>query len=321
MSVYARKNRDGGITMFTFVKSIELPQDIPISTPISFAFLDHRLFLVKKINGWWDIVGGKIEKLEDYIAALNREALEEGGVDIHSHTLIGYVRADTTGDQGIFPPSSILPVTYSHIRKVHRPFIPNREVLARELVKRDEVEGYLASRDDAGQLLQMALYAFEVMRAAAYQYEFVYHADIVDNTKDVQTTQAAALVRNEKGSYYAVRENGSQKFLLPGGGCRIDEKGDDCVRREIREELGIATGVLHSLGAVHVRMHDEQCALLSEVLHRRYLFEITEVPQIPIDSEVEEYIALPIDELMSVVEHLKNENGPKIRATLEERYS
>jgi 8-oxo-dGTP pyrophosphatase MutT (NUDIX family) len=320
MNIYTRKNGDGCTTTFTFVKSEELPKNIPISTPISFTFLDHRLLLVKKINGWWDIVGGKIEKGEDYLATLNREAVEEGGVDIHAHTLIGYVRADTIGNTGIFPSLSILPVTYAHIKKVRHPFIPNREVLARELVKRDEVEEFLASSDDAGQLLQMALYAFEVMRAAAYQYEFVYRADISDDMKDVQTTQAAALVRDGKGSYCAVREKGSQKFLLPGGGCKIDEKGDDCVLREIREELGIVAGVVHSLGAVHVRMSDEQGTLLSEALHRRYFLEITEAPHIPTDSEIEECVALPIDELMSVVEHLKNENGPKIRTILEDRY-
>ena len=320
MNVYTQKNEDGGTTTFTFVKSRELPRNISISTPISFAFLDHRLLLVKKTNGWWDIVGGKVEKGEDYIATLNREASEEGGVDIHAHTLVGYVHADTEGDHGIFPSPSILPVTYAHIKKVNHPFMPNHEVLERELVKLDEVGAYLASRDDAGQLLQMAQYAFEVMRSTTYQYEFIYHADITDDIKDIQTTQAAALVRNVAGSYYAVREIGSQKFLLPGGGCHIDEEGDDCVWREIREELEITTGVSHSLGVVHVRMSDEQGTVLSETLHRRYLFEITEVPHIPLGSEIEEYVAMPIDELMSVAEHLKNENGPKIKVVLGERY-
>lgn len=312
-----RRNENGGMTTFTFVKATELPSNVPISTPLSFAFLDHRLLLVKKANGWWDIVGGKMEGGEDYLMALDREAEEEGGVQIHAHTLVGYVRAETKGDPGRFPPVSLLPVTYAHIKKMSHAFVPTREVLARDLVKLDEIEQYLSSREDAGQLLHMARYAFEQEGLVPYQHQFLYSPEVSADISNIPTTQAAALVRGADGKYYAVREKGSKKWLLPGGGCRLSEGGEACVRREILEEMGISDGALHSLGAIRVRVLNSQGMLLSESLHRRYLFETATVPVVPPKSEIEECAALSLDELVAHVEHLKNENGPKIRAAAE----
>ena len=61
---------------FEFHEGDDFPKYIPISTPLTFAFLGTDLVLTEKKTGKWDILGGKMEEGEDWISALKRESLE-----------------------------------------------------------------------------------------------------------------------------------------------------------------------------------------------------------------------------------------------------
>lgn len=89
------------VTEFEFFPSDSLPKEIPISTPLTFAFMGQDLVLTKKKNGWWDILGGKVRNGESWQNALKREAYEEAGVAIDDINVIGYVKAVILGKQGI----------------------------------------------------------------------------------------------------------------------------------------------------------------------------------------------------------------------------
>ena len=121
MNSYIKKdNKTGTEVEFKFIPSSVIPLDIPLSTPLTFAFAGQNVLLVKKrLNDWWDVVGGKIEKNESYIETIKREALEEGGVEIDNIILIGYVLATNIGAfNPKFAQRTVLPVTISFIKKV-----------------------------------------------------------------------------------------------------------------------------------------------------------------------------------------------------------
>lgn len=316
MSKYTKKNRDGNLTEFEFIPSLDLPDNIPISTPLTFCFGGQSVLLVKKPNGWWDIPGGKMENNESYIDTIKRETIEEGGVEIDNIKLIGYILATNhKSEKSTFPFQTLLPVTVSFIKSVNWFFVPSKEIFSRDLVKRSEVKDFLNTRSDNGQLMSVYEYVIEFLDSQNLKYEFEYKTENLYLYDHLPITQACAFIMNGSGKFYAVRERGSRKYLLPGGGCHIYETGEECVRREALEELGIEIEDLVLLGMIIVRIFDGNHRILSESLQYRYFtktkFNMDDLEN-RVDFEIEEVIEVSLDELEEKVEHLKNQNGPAL---------
>lgn len=314
------KKDNNTVTKFTFYSSDVLPEGIPISTPLTFPFVGQNLLIVKKDNNWWDILGGKLEKGENYIDALKRESLEEGGVEVDDFILIGYILAESLSNEknNQYPPRTVLPVTISFVKKIYKNFKPNHEVKDRDMIKKSELKNYFSSREDNGQLEGIALIAFNFIKSDIFQYSFEFLTQNFEQYEGLPITQANIFVRNlATGKFIVVREFGETTFFLPGGGCRIHESGEECANRELIEETGIENAFLKLIGIISVKMFKEDKKVLSQFLQMRYL---TSVPKFSNftkngfgnDGEIEEIIELDLEDMLSTVEHLKNPNGKMI---------
>ncbi len=317
MNKFVKKNNDGTSVCFDFFQSKVLPKDIPISTPLTFAFGGQNVLVVKKQNDWWDIVGGKMEGDETYIDTIKREAFEEGGVRVDDISLVGYVLA-TNFDDKIMKVNTVLPITMSFIKAVDWNFAPTYEVKIRDLVNTTLAKEYFSAREDNGQLLSIFEYVISVFDEQNYRYEFEYVTENFGLYSNLPTTQACVFIMNRNLNFYAVREHDSKRFLLPGGGCHLYESGEECAIREIKEELQIDVESLTLFGVVIFRILNGQHKILSESLQMRYFARYESDKNLTtnvLNYEIAEIKEVPIDQL-GIIEHMKNSNAPAILASL-----
>ncbi len=319
MSKFAKKNKDGTTVYFEFFQDTTLPGSIPISTPLTFAFAGQNVLLVEKQNGWWDIVGGKMEGNETYVETIKREAFEEGGVRVDDIFLVGYVLATNVDDKSI-ETNTVLPITISFIKGIDWNFIPTYEVKSRNLVKTQVAREYLSARADNRQLLEIFEYVITVLEKQNYRYDFEYVTKDFGLYSHLPITQSCVFIMNRSMNFYAVREHDSDRFLLPGGGCNLNESGEECVAREVREELGISVESLTLFGIVIVRIFNDQSKILSESLQMRYFAKYDSdkaFDTYKTNYEIAEIIEVSMDQL-GIVEHMKNSNAPDILSSLKE---
>ncbi|MEA1929909.1 MAG: NUDIX domain-containing protein [Patescibacteria group bacterium] len=301
-------------TEFEFVVADKLPEDALISTPLTFAFVGRNLVLVEKKNGWWDIIGGKIEAGETWVEALKREAREEAGILIDHIRVVGYVAAQNTGDTSgdIFPVENILPVTMSFAQEIYDDSLAD-DVVRRELFKRSEVGAILNKREDNGQLSEMFDHVVDSYDKRGFTYEFEYVEGETRELDKMPKTQAMVFVKTNKG-FLVVRDEGEGHYSLPGGGCYLNESGEECARREVLEEAQCRMGPLKLLGTVIARVQ-ERGYTLSESRHLRYLATATEMGDfIPLKDglEIAERKEVGIDFLQKNTRVLNNATGMEI---------
>ncbi len=97
----------------------EIPEDVNITTPFTFPFSENnQVLLIFDKHGWWNPLGGHIEGEETWPEAMEREAKEEGGVEITEPKLFGYMTIEHNDESSPYPPKSVLPFTYSTIIKM-----------------------------------------------------------------------------------------------------------------------------------------------------------------------------------------------------------
>lgn len=265
------KEENGVKSEFTFAKSKTLPDNIDISTPITFAFIGQNLVVVEKSNGWWDIVGGKIEVGESWEDALKREAKEEAGVEIDHIEIVGYVHAKNEGDVSSinFPKENILPVSTSFVKKIDKNW-QRRETLNRDALQKDEVKKLFKLRRDNNQLLDIFSYVLDEYNCRQYEYKFEYFSG--DNHDDYPNTQSVTFVR-VNGEFIVVKEKESEIFSLPGGGCHMDETSIDCAIRETMEEAQVSIKNIQKIGVVIVSVIQNR-VVLSTSMQTRYLADV-----------------------------------------------
>lgn len=142
-----------------FHPSFILPSNIFISTPLTFPENDKGLLLTFDKNGWWNPLGGHIEGEESWQETLQREAQEEGGVEIDNIKVFGYVKVENLTGQKFseFPPVSQIPLTTSHITKYQEEWTP-LETTSRQFFSPEETYEALKIRTDNGQMLQIYSY-------------------------------------------------------------------------------------------------------------------------------------------------------------------
>ena len=318
---YIKRNKNS-YTKFTYFSEKSFPKNIPISTPLTFAFAGENLILTKKKNGWWDILGGKIEGREAWEDALKREAVEEAGVEIDFIEVVGYVLAENVGDKNetVFEGKTILPITISFVQKINENWIP-LETLEREIFNRKEALKVLAERDDDGQLIEITKDIFEFFKNQKYQYDFKYiSANSKKDFSEILTTQTMTFVLSENKKFYLVKDFGEDFYSLLGGGCFLKENNEECVRREITEEAQFEVDNLTLLGTVLVDVKKGDL-VLSKTKQLRYLAKAKDVFDFKDDErkEIEERILVDFDFMKQNVKLLKNKTGQEILKDLKNK--
>ncbi len=308
------KENNGVKTEFEFFLSGDggLDDNLPVSTPITFAFIGQNLILLEKDNDWWDVPGGKIESGETWKNALKREALEEAGILIDDIDVVGYIKAKNSGESK-FDKENILPVTISFVKEVKNTPLAS-EVVQRQALKRSEAKELLNKRGDNGQLSEVFDYVIDFYDSQNYEYEFEYFEGENKNLLKLPKTQAMVFVEHKKNTFFAVRDFDEKHYSLPGGGCYMDETDEGCARREVREEAQCDIVDIKLLGTVVVRVK-KKGKILSESRQLRYLAKSKNVEHfIPEEdgSEVIERREVDLDFLANNTKILNNETGKNI---------
>lgn len=317
--------KEGITTEYEFFRSSFLPDEFPVSTPITFAFIGQNLVTVKKQNGWWDVVGGKLEAGETWIDALRREAKEEAGILIENIDVVGYILAKNSGDEKSlkenlkFPETNILPVTVSFVKEVDKNW-EKRETLERDALERSEAKKLFLQRGDNGQLAEIFDHIVEYYDDQKYDYSFEYSRE-KSLFENYPNTQSVVFVKTKENEFILAQEEHATSFSLPGGGCHMDEKAIDCAIRETREEAQVDIKNIEMLGAVIVRVI-KGGVTLSISTQSRYLADVENITEfIPQKNGFETIArkAVPFDFLQKEVKLLKNKTGDEILVDLKNR--
>lgn len=157
-SLYILKN--GGVRAETlFLPSDKLPGDIPVSTPLTFPFYKNKVYLCLDKTGWWNPLGGHINKGETWQEAVTREAREEAGVIVDNIRTVGYVHVKHSTDVAdqVHPTESIIPITVSKVVK----YLSNwqrHETRERGIFTPKEAVELFKKRNDNDQMLEIFEY-------------------------------------------------------------------------------------------------------------------------------------------------------------------
>ncbi len=318
---YTKRNKSS-YTKFTYFPEKSFPKNIPISTPLTFAFAGENLILTKKKNGWWDILGGKIEGRETWEDALKREAVEEAGVEIDFIEVVGYVLAENFGDKNetVFEGKTILPITMSFVQKIVRDWNP-LETLGREMFNRKEALKELSKRKDDGQLVEIAKDVFNFFKKQKKIYDFKYFPTKKQkNFSEIITTQTMTFVVSCDKKFYLVKDFGEDFYSLPGGGCFLNESDEESAKREIMEEAQCEVESLELLGTVLVEVKRKDL-VLSRTKQLRYIAQAKEVFDFKDDErrEIEERILADFDFMKNNVRLLRNKTGEDILEDLKNK--
>ncbi len=297
-------------TEYEFVLSDTLPKDLPILTPITFAFIGMNVVLVQKQNDWWDVIGGKIENSENWKEALKRGSKEEAGVNIDDIEIVGYVLVKNS-KSGRFSKDNILPVTMSFVKEVLSIDLAP-DVKKREAYKISEAKEVLNARKDNGQLLEIFGYVVKHYELQDYEFEFEYVKAEDSGFARLPITQVMVFVRDSDGLFIAVRDEGEGHYSLPGGGCYVDEAGEDCAQREVREEAQCQIKDLELLGNVIVKVQKDG-KILSKSRQARYFARLDTCSEfIPNKFEIAERRFVDLNFLSKNTRVLNNDTGKDI---------
>jgi ADP-ribose pyrophosphatase YjhB (NUDIX family) len=296
---------------------------LPISTPLTFAFIGENLVLTKKKNGWWDILGGKLKEGETWIEGLERETLEEAGIVIGHISVIGYIMTNNSGDLTNlkFAPKNILPVTISFVQEVKKEWL-KYETLGREHFGRKLAKKALLDRGDNGQLAEIFDYVLSCYDNQKYDYSFEY---VEGNTflTNIPNTQSMVFVRTPAKKFLIVRDFDEKFFSLPGGGCNMNEDGKECAIREVKEEAQVEVKNVQLIGNVIVKVN-KNGQVFSVSTQQRYLadaFDVYDFIANPDNLNKEDYETVerkevPFESLSEEVKLLKNKTGEAILSSL-----
>ena len=325
MKIYTTET-NGIRTEYKFKPSELLPADLPISAPLTFAFIGENLVLTKKKIGWWDILGGKVKEGETWVEGLKRESLEEAGVGIDHISVVGYILAENSGDLTNlrFAPKNILPVTISFVQEVKKEW-RKYETLGREHFSRKWAKKALLDRGDNGQLAEVFDYVLSYYDNQKYEYSFEY---VAGNTSLINTpnTQSMVFVRTRNNKFLITRDFDESFFSLPGGGCNMDEDGKECAIREVREEAQVELKNIQLIGNVLVKV-SRNGQVFSVSTQQRYLADAAEVSDFVVkpDNFSEEHYEtverkeVPFKLLSQEVQLLRNKTGDAILSSLKQK--
>lgn len=151
--------KDNNISRARFFPSVDLESDLPVTTPFTFPFIRNKVVLAYDKMGWWNPLGGHIEKGETWQEAILRESKEEGGVVIKDLEIIGYILIERLVEYGKqkYPTKSIIPVTKSVVAEYLSNWTP-QETKERGLFSINKARDVLKRRTDNNQMLEIYNY-------------------------------------------------------------------------------------------------------------------------------------------------------------------
>ena len=146
----------------TFFPSNKLPRNIPISTPFTFPFYKNKVYLCLDKTGWWNPLGGHINKGETWQEAVTREAREEAGVIVDDIRIVGYIYVKhlTNTTDPRHPPESIMPATVSKVVGYLSSW-QRHETIERGIFTTGEAVELFKKRDDNNQMLEVFEYIYQ----------------------------------------------------------------------------------------------------------------------------------------------------------------
>jgi len=141
-----------------FIPDSNLP-NISISTPFTFPIYKDKFVLAKDKMGWWNPLGGHIDKNETWEQALVRESYEEAGVKINNIKIFGYIKITKLLDHpdNKYPNITQIPMTTSNVMEFDEDWI-NMETSERIITDKETVKQLLNKRTDNAQMLQIFEY-------------------------------------------------------------------------------------------------------------------------------------------------------------------
>ena len=305
------KVSDKGIAKFTFIPSLDLPKDLPVLTPINFVYVGTEVILCLDKDNQWNAVCGKLEKNETWMEAVIRETYEEIGVIIKHNSiyLCGYMLCENEGDSK-FPKKSVLPVCYSFFSDIDYNWTPH-ETLGREIFRHASVKKRLSERKDESQLLSIYKYVNkEKDKGLEVQFSFFPNI-LLDN---VPITSAMTFCLDDENKVCIVKDGDENFYSLPGGGKEILETPKECAMRELMEEAQIVGYKPQIFGTILVKLIKNKI-VVSQMQQSRFFCKTSEMQDfIPYKDgfETDERSFVKIDDLISLVEQLQNENGEDI---------
>lgn len=312
---------NGVKTEYEFVPSETLPADFPISTPLTFAFIGKSLVGTKNKGGQWEPLSGEPGDGETWTDGLKRETLEKAGLVIDHISVVGYIVARSSGDSTNFKftPKNILPVTISFVQEVKKEW----NTLGQEHFIRAWAPKTFIGRDDNGQLAEIFDYVMSYYDDQKYDYSFDYVEGDSPIT-DFPNTQSMTFVRTLNNKFLIVRDFNESFFSLPGGGCNMDEDGQVCAIREVREEAQVELKNIQLIGTIIVKV-GKNGQSFSTSTQQRYLAEAVEVKNFiegldtfdSVNCEVVERKEVSLGDLGEEVKLLKNKTGEATLAHLE----
>lgn len=298
---------------YKFFQGNTLPEHLPISTPLTFAFIGKHLVLTKNNNGWWDVLGGTPKEGVTWTEGLKHNASEEAGVIVDHISVVGYLVFDDD--------KSISPVTISFVQEVKKGW-DKQEVPKREQFSRKWAKKALLDRGDGGQLAEIFDYVISYYDNQRYDYIFEY---VEGNTplSNIQNTGSMVFVRTTNDKFLIVRDFDEDFFSLPGGGCDMDEDGKECAIREVREEAQVEIENIQLIGTVVVKVC-KSGQTLSVSGQQRYLADTTEVLDFVVNSgnfdercyETVERKEVSFESLGTEVKLLRNSTGEETLRSL-----
>lgn len=294
--------------------------DIPgnIQAALSFTMIGDALVLTKKKNGWWDIVGGKIEEGESIKETLYRENLEEAGVHINTKNmfLVGYIKAENmTSNKSVFSKTNYMPVFVTFVEYVDREWKHKKETVTRGVFSFKKATKLFEERGDNGQLQEVSDYTKLFIKNLGLKYEFpFYHVNEIKGLDLSPVSQVMVFCKDDNGKYCVVKDFDEDFYSLLGGGCELDEMPIEGIKREMFEEAQIVGSNFRLLGSVMVNIYYNDQKIAS-TQHLRYLCEIEKIEDfIPRKDgfEVEDRIFINKEDLYEKVMLLHNSTGIEI---------
>ena len=300
---------------YKFIPSETLPADLPISAPLTFAFIGEGLVLIKKkgANNRWGILGGELKAGESWMEGLKRKAEEEAGVVIDHISVIGYLPTNNG--------KAITPITISFVQEVKKKWRKSK-TLAREHFSRKWAKKVLLDRIDNGQLAEIFNYVLAYWENQKYEYTF----DFLEGNAplaNIQNTGSNVFVKTSNNNFLIVRDFDEDFFSLPGGGCDIDEDGKACAIREVHEEAQVELKSIQLMGSIVVKVSKDG-QVFSTSTQQRYLADAVEIHDFKVDPndfdekcyETVERKEVSFELLGTEVKSLRNKTGEVILASL-----
>lgn len=193
-------------------------------------------------NGEWSIIGGRVEVSDDNIeyTAL-REVKEETGFDVELEHLVG-ILAQPDRVPAADPRFFIVQTVYT-ARYLEGDFVLNHEVKNHAWVSLEEARKKKLAYNHNDILDLYVERKKKLIPVKRTKHEEYYGKEYIYNETNSRVRFAGnAIVLNEKNEILLALR-GQKPYVdfwdFPGGHMYVDESVNDCITREVREELGV----------------------------------------------------------------------------------